>query len=53
MRKSIPWKEKIVNVPWLGRVGLVRDRDGCATFYPGGLAFRSNLTATLIRNGKI
>jgi hypothetical protein len=43
----------IVNLPFFGRCGLVFDRHGCAERFPGGLEFGSNLTATLIRKGKI
>jgi hypothetical protein len=44
---------KILRLPGIGRVAVVADRNGEASFYPGGLPFRSNLSAQVTRNGKI
>ena len=43
----------IVRLPVIGRLALVRDKGGEASGFPGGLAFHSNLSATLIRGGKV
>lgn len=45
-------KDLIFKVPFFGQVALVFDKNGCASWYPGGLAFRSNLTATYFQDGK-
>lgn len=45
-------KNLICKVPFFGRFALVWDRNGCASLYPGGLCFRSNLIATLYSKGK-
>lgn len=44
-----PW---IINLGPLGRVAMVFDRKDGALWYPGGLAYRSNLKASLFRGGK-
>lgn len=44
-------KNKIVNLPFLGRVALVSDKGGEASGFPGGLGFHTNVSAQLIRNG--
>ncbi len=41
-----------VKVPFLGRIHVVQEKDG-ANWYPGGVAFNTNLAATLIRKGKV
>lgn len=46
-------KSKILKLPGIGRLAVVLDKGGAATFYPGGLAFRSNLAAKHIRGGKL
>lgn len=46
-------KSKILKLPLLGRLALVFDKNGEASFYPGGLAFRSHVTAHHVRDGKI
>ena len=43
----------IVKLPLLGRLALVRDQQGEANGFPGGLGFHSHLDATLIRGGKV
>jgi len=45
-------KSLFLNVPFLGRLAIVRDKNGSATRL-GGIEFGTNLTASLIRNGKI
>lgn len=44
-----PW---VINLGKLGRVAMVFDRQGGALWYPGGLAYRSNLKASLFQKGK-
>lgn len=39
-------------IPFLGRIHIIQEKNG-ANWFPGGLAFNTNLTATLIRNGKV
>ena len=43
----------IFKLPWFGRFALIRDKEGEATGFPGGIGFHSNLSAMLIRDGKI
>ena len=45
-------KSKILRVPLLGRAALVLDEHGEAEGYPGGLGFKTNVSARVIRNGK-
>lgn len=40
-----------IKMPFFGRIHLVQERDG-ANWFPGGLAFNTNLKATLFHNGK-
>lgn len=40
-----------IKVPFFGRLHFVQEKDG-ALWYPGGVAFNTNLTATLFHNGK-
>ena len=42
-------KSKIITLPYFGRVALISDREGEATWWPGGLAFRSRLWAVVNR----
>lgn len=44
-------KSKILKVPFLGRAALVLDEHGTAEGYPGGLGFKTNVSARVIRNG--
>lgn len=48
----MPARSKIVNLPILGRLALVFDKNGTADHFPGGIAFHTDLSATVIRNGK-
>lgn len=43
----------IVKLPLVGRLALVRDRDGEASGFPGGLSFHTNLAVRHIRDGKV
>ena len=43
----------IVKLPVIGRLALVRDKEGAASGFPGGLSFHSNLSAKVIRGGKV
>jgi hypothetical protein len=46
-------KSVILKLPLIGRVALVRDTDGSADGFPGGLSFHSHLAAEVIRDGKV
>lgn len=46
-------KSRIVKVPFLGRFALVRDSQGCAQRFPGGLEWNTNLTAALYRDNRL
>lgn len=46
------FKNKILKLPLLGRFAIVPDKAGAAGFYPGGLAFHTDLVADHIRQGK-
>ena len=46
-------KSLIVKLPLVGRIALVRDKEGEAGGFPGGLAFHSNLRATVLRGGVV
>lgn len=43
----------LLRLPFLGRVAVVPDPEGEASGYPGGLEFRSNLSARLLRRGAV
>lgn len=45
-------KYRIFNIWPFGRMAVVFDRHGGALWYPGGLAWRSNLSASLFHKGK-
>lgn len=45
-------KNKILNLPLLGRAAVVLDRNGEAEGYPGGLGFHTNVSARVMRDGK-
>jgi hypothetical protein len=46
-------KSSIIQLPFgAGRVVLGYEREGCASWYPGGIQFRSNLKAALYHRGK-
>lgn len=45
-------KSKILNLPLIGRLAVVSDRNGEANGFPGGLSFHTNVSAQVIRNGK-
>lgn len=44
---------KIMSLPLLGRFALVFDKEGAASGFPGGISFHSDLSAQLIRGGKV
>ncbi len=46
-------RSRIITLPLIGRIALVADPKGSAGFFPGGLAFHSNLKAQVIRDGKV
>jgi hypothetical protein len=46
-------KSVILRLPLIGRVALVRDKEGSAEGFPGGLSFHSHLGAEVIRDGKV
>lgn len=45
-------KSKILRLPLIGRFAVVADRNGEADGFPGGLAFKTNLSAKVIRNNR-
>lgn len=46
-------KSTIIKLPFgAGRVILAHEKEGCARWFPGGLAFHSNLRADLFHRGK-
>jgi hypothetical protein len=53
MFNFVPSKHVILNIPFFGRVALVRDRGGSANWFPGGLGnWGTNLTAEIFHDGK-
>lgn len=46
-------RNRIMNLPFFGRVAIVGDKQGSAEWYPGGIAFHSHLEAIHYHGGRI